>query len=83
MQEARARGVAVPESLSIVGFDDTFEASIVTPGLTTVRQPLAEMGRMAVALLTRVLGNQSIEALHVELQTTLIVRESTAPATAR
>ena len=71
--------LAVPDDLSVVGFDDTFEASIVTPGLTTVRQPLAEMGRMAVALLTRLLGNQSIEALHVELQTTLVQRESTAP----
>ncbi len=79
MQAARARGVGVPEELSVVGFDDTFEASIVTPPLTTVRQPLAEMGRMAVAQLVRLLENQRIEALHVELGTTLVVRESTAP----
>ena len=63
----------------MVGFDDTFEASIVTPGLTTVRQPLAEMGRMAVNLLIRQLQNERIEALHVELATKLTVRESTAP----
>ena len=67
MQAARARGLRVPEDLSVVGFDDTFEASIVTPALTTVRQPLAEMGRMAVSLLVRLLQNQRIEALHVEL----------------
>jgi LacI family transcriptional regulator len=79
MQAAREHGLSVPGDLSVVGFDDTFEASIVTPALTTVRQPLAEMGRMAVALLTRMLGNQSIEALHVELQTSLVVRDSTAP----
>jgi len=79
LQAARARGLRVPEDLSVVGFDDTFEASIVTPPLTTVRQPLAEMGRMAVALLVRLLQNQRIEALHVELQTKLVVRESTAP----
>jgi LacI family transcriptional regulator len=79
MQAARQRGVAVPEELSVVGFDDTFEASIVTPTLTTVRQPLAEMGRMAVALLVRLLQNQRIEALHVELATKLVARESTAP----
>jgi LacI family transcriptional regulator len=78
MQAARRRGVRVPEDLSIVGFDDTFEASIVTPTLTTVRQPLAEMGRMAVALLVRLLQNQRIEALHVELATKLVIRESTA-----
>jgi LacI family transcriptional regulator len=78
MQAARTRGLRVPEQLSIVGFDDTFEASIVTPTLTTVRQPLAEMGRMAVNLLIRQLQNESIEALHVELATKLTVRQSTA-----
>jgi LacI family transcriptional regulator len=82
LQAARARGIRVPEDLSVVGFDDTFEASIVTPTLTTVRQPLAEMGRMAVALLVRLLGNQRIEALHVELETKLVVRVSTAPPAA-
>jgi LacI family transcriptional regulator len=80
MRAARAWGIRVPDELSIVGFDDTFEASIVTPPLTTVRQPLAEMGRMAVGLLVRLLHNQRIEALHVELETKLVVRESTAPA---
>jgi LacI family transcriptional regulator len=80
MQAARQRGVRVPHELSVVGFDDTFEASIVSPPLTTVRQPLAEMGRMAVNLLVRQLQNQRIEALHVQLETKLVVRESTAPA---
>jgi LacI family transcriptional regulator len=79
MQAALARGLEVPRDLSIVGFDDTAEAELVTPGLTTVRQPLAEMGRMAVSLLTRLLDNQRLEALHVELATRLIVRSSTAP----
>ena len=77
MQAARARGLRVPEDLSVVGFDDLEWAQIVTPALTTVRQPLAEMGRMAVSLLTRLLDNQSFEALHVELATRLIVRGST------
>jgi LacI family transcriptional regulator len=77
MQAARARGLRVPEDVSIVGFDDTELASIVTPALTTVRQPLAEMGRMAVSLLTRALENQRFEALHVELATRLVVRGST------
>lgn len=76
---AQRRGLRVPGELSIVGFDDTFEAQIVSPALTTVRQPLAEMGRMAVALLVRLLANQRIEALHVELMTKLVTRESTAP----
>ena len=45
IQAARARGLRVPEELSVVGFDDVEYARIVTPALTTVRQPLAEMGR--------------------------------------
>jgi LacI family transcriptional regulator len=78
MQVARARGIRVPEELSIIGFDDLDEASIVNPALTTNRQPLAEMGRIAVSLLTRLLDDQRLEALHVELATRLVVRESTA-----
>jgi LacI family transcriptional regulator len=77
MHAARARGLRLPEDLSIVGFDDLEWAQHVTPALTTVRQPLAEMGRMAVSLLTRLLDNQSFEALHVELATRFIVRGST------
>ena len=79
LQAAHARGLRVPEDVSIVGFDDTLEAALVTPALTTVRQPLAEMGRMAVSLLTRLIENQRFEALHVELATRLVVRKSTGP----
>jgi LacI family transcriptional regulator len=79
MRTARKRGVGIPDDLSIVGFDDLEEAEIVTPALTTIRQPLAEMGRIAVSLLMRLLDNQSLEALHVELGTRLVVRDSTAP----
>jgi LacI family transcriptional regulator len=79
LQAARERGLRVPEDLSVVGFDDVEAAEIVTPALTTIRQPLAEMGRMAVSLLERLLEGQRIEALHVELRTQLVVRASTAP----
>jgi LacI family transcriptional regulator, galactose operon repressor len=77
-QAARARGLRLPEDLSVAGFDDTSDASIVYPALTTVRQPLAELGRMAVTLLLRLLGRQRFEPLQVELATRLVVRESTA-----
>ena len=79
LRAARERGIRVPEELSVVGFDDSDQARIVTPTLTTVRQPLAEMGRMAVSLLTRLIEGQRVEALRVELATRLVVRESTAP----
>jgi len=79
MRAAQALGARVPDDLSIVGFDDLEEAQIVTPTLTTIRQPLAEMGRIAVSLLIRLLDNQRLEALHVELGTRLVVRDSSAP----
>lgn len=82
LHAALAQGLRIPDDLSIVGFDDTPEAELVTPALTTVRQPLAEMGRMAVSLLTRLLENRPLEALHVELATQLIIRESTGPVPA-
>jgi LacI family transcriptional regulator len=79
MNAARERGLVVPDDLSLVGFDDTSQAVIVTPHLTTVRQPLAELGRTGVSLLMRLLEGQRVEALRMELSTTLVVRDSTAP----
>ncbi len=79
LRAARERGLRVPDDLSVVGFDDAEVADVVTPALTTVRQPLAEMGRIAVSLLTRLLDHQRVEALRVELATKLVVRNSTAP----
>jgi LacI family transcriptional regulator, galactose operon repressor len=82
MQVARGLGLRIPEDLSVVGFDDTAEAQAASPELTTVRQPLAEMGRTAVSLLLRQLENRQFEPLRVELGTRLVVRESTGPAPA-
>jgi LacI family transcriptional regulator len=79
LRAARERGLSVPEDLSVVGFDDAELASIVTPALTTVRQPLAELGRTAVSLLMRMIERQRVEALRVELATRLVVRDSTRP----
>ncbi len=74
------RGLSVPKDVSIVGFDDTGLAFSVYPRLTTVRQPLAELGRTAVSMLNRLIDGERTEALRVELQTRLVVRESTGPA---
>lgn len=78
MQAASARGLRVPEDLSVAGFDDTIEAAVAVPALTTVRQPLAELGRTAVSLLVRRLENRRMELLRVELATRLVRRDSTA-----
>jgi LacI family transcriptional regulator len=77
---AAERGLRVPEDLSITGYDDMDLAQATSPMLTTVRQPLEEMGRMAVGLLIRLLERHRLDALHVELATELVVRGSTGPA---
>jgi LacI family transcriptional regulator len=79
MHAARERGLSVPDDLSIVGFDDTSQTEIVSPGLTSVRQPLAEMGRTGVSLLMRILEGQRVDAMRMELSTKLVIRDSTAP----
>ena len=79
LRAARERGFVVPDQLSVVGFDDAVLAPNVNPSLTTVRQPLAELGRTAISLLMRMLDRQRVEALRVELATKLVIRESTGP----
>jgi len=80
LEAAAARGLRVPEDLSVAGFDDIDVSRATTPRLTTVRQPLQEMGHTAVTMLMRQLDGHADEALSMELETRLIVRESTGPA---
>ena len=79
LQAAHERGLDVPGDVSVAGFDDIDLSRATRPLLTTVRQPLPEMGRMAVNLLARVLDRHKLDALHVELATELVIRESTGP----
>lgn len=74
---ATERGLRVPADLSVVGFDDILDAASHTPQLTTVRQPLPEMGTAAVRMLLDILHGDDPDP--VRMPTTLIVRESTAP----
>jgi LacI family transcriptional regulator len=76
---AREQGLRVPDDLSVVGFDDLPTARWSSPALTTVRQPLAEMGRRAAGLLRSLLEGGRPEHPHLELPTELRVRSSTAP----
>ena len=82
MQAAHERGLVVPDDLSVIGFDGVERGELLSPQLTTVRQPLAEMGRTAVDLLLRLLERKRIEALRVELATRIIERQSTGPVRA-
>jgi LacI family transcriptional regulator len=76
-EAARQRGLRIPQDLSVVGFDDLPVARWVSPPLTTVRQPLAEMGRAAAQILGDLIEGVSPRSRRVELSTELIVREST------
>lgn len=76
---ARAQGLSVPHDLSIVGFDDVETASIATPALTAVQQPLHGLGRVGASMLWRLVEGQVLDATRMELATRLIVRDSTAP----
>jgi LacI family transcriptional regulator len=79
MRAAVERGLEVPRDLSVVGFDDVELASIAYPPLTTVIQPLQEIGRIAATLLYRQIDGQPLDASRIELSTRLVVRDSTAP----
>ncbi|WP_436528877.1 LacI family DNA-binding transcriptional regulator [Actinoplanes sp. HUAS TT8] len=76
-EAARRLGISVPAQLSVVGFDDLPGAAWASPPLTTVRQPLRDMGRQAAGTLLALARGESIGNRHVELTTSLIVREST------
>jgi LacI family transcriptional regulator len=69
----------VPDDVSVVGFDDLPEARWASPPLTTVRQPLAEMGVVAARTVLALAQGQDLDSRRVELATELVTRVSTAP----
>ena len=80
LRAAREAGLRVPQDLSVVGFDDVPEASYVAPSLTTVCQPLGDMGRAAVRRLTELMSGADETAQRIVLATHVVVRDSTGPA---
>ncbi|MCY1145396.1 LacI family DNA-binding transcriptional regulator [Actinoplanes sp. Pm04-4] len=76
-EAARRLGLRIPDDVSVVGFDDVPGTQWVSPPLTTVRQPLRDMGRLAADTVLRLANGDSL-ADHVELGTRLVVRASTA-----
>ncbi len=71
-------GLRVPDDVSVVGFDDIQLAPLLTPALTTIRQPVREMGALATRMLLRLIAEETLESSRVELATSLVVRESSA-----
>ncbi|KUN64418.1 MULTISPECIES: LacI family DNA-binding transcriptional regulator [Streptomyces] len=82
IEALRRRGLRVPEDMSLVGFDDLPEVRWSAPPLTTIRQPLSEMGKLAVRTILKLTRNEPPDSPRVELGTELVVRSSTAPPTA-
>jgi len=78
---AREVGLRIPEDLSVVGYDDLSVAEWIGPALTTIRQPLLEMADQATRLVIALARGDRPASTRIDLATTLIVRESTAPLT--
>lgn len=75
-EAAASVGRAIPNQLSVVGFDDLSEARWLSPALTTVRQPVREMGRAAARMLLQLLSGEELETQRLELATVLVTRGS-------
>ncbi|WP_085524609.1 LacI family DNA-binding transcriptional regulator [Tuberibacillus sp. Marseille-P3662] len=76
IKAAHNRGVHIPNDLSIVGFDDIKFSSVMEPGLTTIAQPMFDMGKKAMTLLLERMNGTTIMDQKVILPTKLVVRES-------
>lgn len=79
IEALRRRELRVPEDMSVVGFDDLPEVRWSAPPLTTVRQPLADMAKLAARTVLKLARDEHPDAPRVELGTELVVRSSTAP----
>jgi DNA-binding LacI/PurR family transcriptional regulator len=78
-EAARLAGVRIPADLSVIGFDDLSFTRWSGPPMTTVRQPLEQMGATAANLVLTLAHGEPLEQHRIELATELIVRQSTAP----
>jgi LacI family transcriptional regulator len=72
-------GLRVPDDVSVVGFDDIQSASYINPSLTTVRQPLLEMGEIAARTLLDRIEGRIKDIPEIAIEPNLVVRRSTAP----
>ena len=80
VEAARQRGLRVPADLSVMSFDDTLVAQMASPPLSAVRQPFPELGREAMRILLELAEGRQPSTVRIELATSLIQRDSTAPA---
>lgn len=79
MDAARSMGLNVPEDVSVVGFDDIPQSRFARPALTTVRQPLEQMGRVGTQILFEMMKEPEAPYRNIELPTELVIRDSCHP----
>lgn len=79
MKKIKEIGLSVPEDISIVGFDDIELSSYIKPSLTTISQPIYEIGKKSAELLLDLIERRRETPIHELLDVELIVRESTSP----
>jgi LacI family transcriptional regulator len=79
MDAVRNRGLRVPDDVSIIGFDDIPQASLIRPALTTINQPLEKMGRVATQMLLDLLHDPGKKTARIGLPTQLVIRDSCCP----
>jgi LacI family transcriptional regulator len=80
MEAVRVAGYSVGQDISVIGFDDIYLSSQTYPPLTSVRQPLVEMGESALDMLISIIQGRKLLNPRRELPTELVVRESTGRA---
>jgi len=80
---AHREGIRIPADLSVVGFDDIRYAACMVPPLTTIAQPMREIGEGTVRLLMQILKDPTVAPEPVTLPHILTIRSSTAPAAHR
>lgn len=72
----RDKGIQVPEDVSVMGFNDIYEASIFYPKISTVAQPLYDMGSVSMRMLVKILKNEPNDSEHIVLPYQLVERDS-------
>lgn len=77
LNSAMDAGKKVPEDLEIVTASATQLASVVRPALTTIKQPLYDMGAVAMRMLTKLMNNEEVDDIHITLPYELVKKQST------
>lgn len=78
-----SHGIRVPGDISVIGFDNSPGAELATPALTTIAQPLSDMGRLAVRTLRDIAAGHSATSTRIKLVTSLVIRSSTGSPPSR